>query len=471
MTEIDAPKEECGVVAIFSSQLNSSRLAFFSLFALQHRGQESAGIATSNNGIINLHTSMGLVNQVFREESLSALKGNISIGHTRYSTKGSSRLENAQPFLVTGLNGEIGLGHNGNLINAKELRENLLRDWNCEFKTSTDSEVIAHALANAPGKNWIEKGFSLMRTLKGAFSITALTPNSIIAMRDPLGVRPLCLGKFDSGWVVASESCALDQVGATYVREIKPGEVLTICDNKVESAVWPGTKNNQQTCVFELIYFARPDSKISDNLVYKTRVQMGAELAKQHPVDADLVIGVPDSANAAAIGYSRFSGIPFSDGLVKNRYVWRTFISPDQQLRDLGVQQKFNPLPEILENKRVVLVDDSIVRGTTTPRVIKLLRSAGAKEVHMRVCAPPIKWPCYFGVDMATKKELIAANNSIEEIRKFIGATSLGYLDIKGLLNAVTPPKKNYCTACFSGKYPIPIQLPMDKFELESSQK
>jgi len=471
MTEIDAPKEECGVVAIFSSQLNASRLAFFSLFALQHRGQESAGIATTNNGIINLHTSMGLVNQVFREETLASLPGNISIGHTRYSTKGSSRLENAQPFLVTGVNGEISLGHNGNLINAKELRENLLKDWDCNFKTSTDSEVIAHALANAPGKNWIEKGFSLMRTLKGAFSITALTPNSIIAMRDPLGVRPLCLGKLDSGWIIASESCALDQIGATYVREIEPGEVLIIEKNKLESSIWPGTKKNQSTCVFELIYFARPDSKISGNLVYKTRTQMGEELAKQHPVEADLVIGVPDSATAAAIGYSRQSGIPFSDGLVKNRYVWRTFIAPDQQLRELGVQQKFNPLPEILENKRVVLVDDSIVRGTTTPRVIKLLRKAGAKEVHMRVCAPPIKWPCYFGVDMATRKELIAANNSIEEIKKFIGATSLGFLSMERLLKTVASPQKNYCTACFTGNYPIPVQLSMDKFELEAAQK
>ena len=455
------------MVGVYTPGEDASRIAFFGLFALQHRGQESAGVAASDGISIRTHSDMGLVTQVFREDELAPLVGAMAIGHTRYSTTGSSRASNAQPFLVEGVHGELALGHNGNVVNAPQLQRELSEEWGCSFTSSTDSEVMAYLLANAPGQTWEERISHCQRSLQGAFSAVALTRDTMMGIRDPLGVRPMCLGKLDRGWVIASESCALDHLGATFLRELEAGESVLINENGLRSFVWAGTEGRRALCVFELIYFARPDSILDDKLVYTSRKAMGAQLAREHPVEADVVIGVPDSATAAAVGYSQESSIPYSDGLVKNRYVGRTFIEPDQRMRDLGVRLKFNPLPEVVGGKRVVVVDDSIVRGTTTPHVVSLLKRAGAREIHMRVCAPPIRHPCHLGVDMATRTELIAANKSVDEIQRFIGADSLGYLSVKGLLKVVKGSGGGFCDACFTGNYPIPVQLEMDKLVLE----
>jgi len=465
----DHPKEECGVVGVYTPGEEASRLAFFGLFALQHRGQESAGIATSNGQTINVHSEMGLVTQIFREEDFYPLSGDLAIGHTRYSTTGSSQLCNAQPVMVQGQHGELALAHNGNIINTIQVKRQLEEQWNCSFSTTTDSEIIAKLLVNAPGATWEERIFYCMRVLDGAFSFTALTTDTVIAARDPLGFRPLCLGQLNGGWIVASESCALEHLGATLLREVEPGEVIVIDGNGLRSSVWGGNKGGRAMCVFELIYFARPDSIMEGKLVYSMRQEMGAELAREHPVDADLVIGIPDSSTAAAVGYAQESGIPYSDGLIKNRYVGRTFIEPEQRLRDIGVRQKFNPLTNVIQGRRLVVVDDSIVRGTTTPHVVSLLRRAGVAEIHMRVCAPPITNPCYMGVDMANREELIAANNTIEEIRELTGADSLGYLSIEGLMKVVGGTHGGFCDACFTGNYPVPVQLELTKKVLEQS--
>jgi amidophosphoribosyltransferase len=461
-------REACGIFGIYAPGEDVSRITFFALFALQHRGQESAGIATSDSKKIQNFARMGLVSQVFSEESLSQLTGNIAIGHNRYSTTGSSRICNAQPIVIGEGDNTIAVAHNGNIVNAEHLRKELFQNG-CEFTSSTDSEVIANLIYYAPGQDWMEKIRHAMRRIKGAYSLVILTKDQLFAVRDTFGVRPLCLGKINGFWVVASESCAIDHIGAVFVRDIEPGEIVAIDANGPKS--YYEKSERQATCVFEYIYFARPDSTIDGKLVYQARQAMGAQLAEEHPVDADLVLGVPDSATVASIGYSQKSGIPHGEGLMKNRYVGRTFISPDQRMRDLGVQMKFNPMPEILRDKRVVLVDDSIVRGTTTPKVINLLRKAGAKEVHMRVCAPPIRYPCFFGVDMASRWELIAARKSVEEVRQFIGADSLGYISMDGLVKAIGLPKNNFCMACFTGDYPIPVQLEMDKLALETSPK
>ena len=458
-------------MGVYAPGGDASRMAFFSLYALQHRGQESAGIAAADGHSIRVHRDMGLVSQVFREEELSPLSGSLAIGHTRYSTTGSSEACNAQPFLVRGVHGELALGHNGNVVNALELQRQLVEQWGCTFSSTTDSEVIAYLLANAPGRTWEERIGHCMRSLQGAFSAVALTRDTLMAIRDPLGVRPLCIGKLNGGWVIASESCALDHLGAEFLRELEPGESVLIGPKGLRSYIWPGAEGRRAACVFELIYFARPDSVLNGKLVYTTRRALGAQLAREHPAEADVVIGIPDSATAAAVGYAQESGMPYSEGLVKNRYVARTFIEPDQRLRDLGVTLKFNPLTEVISGKRVVVVDDSIVRGTTTPHVVALLRRAGALEVHLRVCAPPIRHPCHLGVDMATRRELIAANKSEEEIRQFIGADSLGYLSVKGLLKTVGGTRGGFCDACFTGNYPIPVQLEMDKLVLEHPQE
>lgn len=463
----DHPREECGVVGVYVPGHEASRLTFFGLFALQHRGQESAGIAASNGTTINLHSNMGLVTQIFREEDFYPLSGELAIGHTRYSTTGSSQLCNAQPVVVQGHHGRLALAHNGNIINTLAVKQQLEEQWNCSFTTTTDSELIAHLLVNAPGQSWEERVFYGMRVLNGAFSFTALTLDSVIAARDPLGIRPLSLGKLNGGWVVASESCAMEHIGATFLREVEPGEVIVIDRKGLRSAHWGGSSGKRAMCVFELIYFARPDSIMDGKLVYSTRREMGAQLAREHAVDADLVIGIPDSSTAAAVGYAQESGIPYSDGLIKNRYVGRTFIEPEQRMRDIGVRQKFNPLTEVIQGKRLVVVDDSIVRGTTTPHVVSLLRRAGAAEIHMRVCAPPIKHPCYMGVDMATRRELIAANKTIEEIREITGADSLGYLSVEGLMKVVGGTRGGFCSACFTGNYPVPVQLELTKLSLE----
>jgi len=442
-------------------------LAFFGLFALQHRGQESAGIAAANGENVVVHADMGLVTQIFRESDFYPLVGDMAIGHTRYSTSGSSELCNAQPLLVEGEHGQIAVANNGNIINALQLKEQLQDRWNCTFNSTTDTEVIAQMLAHAVGATWEERVFQCMRQLEGAYSLVIQTKDTMIAARDPLGIRPLCLGKLNGGWIVASESCALDHLGAEYLRDVEPGEVIIVDSNGLHTAIWSGGTGRRALCVFELIYFARPDSIMDGKLVHSARQQLGAQLAREHPVEADLVIGIPDSSTAAAVGYAQESGIPYSEGLIKNRYVGRTFIEPEQRLRDLGVRQKFNPLVEVIQGKRLVVVDDSIVRGTTTPHVVNLLRKAGAKEVHMRVCAPPIKHPCFMGVDMATSEELLAANNSLEEIRELVGADSLGYLTVKGLLKVVGGTDGGFCDACFTGNYPVPVQLELSKLALE----
>jgi amidophosphoribosyltransferase len=458
--------ESCGVFGIFCPGEDVARLTFFGLFALQHRGQESAGIATSDGKRLQLYADMGLVSQVFDEESLGKLTGHVSIGHNRYSTTGSSKSINVQPLIIGQENDCFALAHNGNIVNSTHLFKEL-KEHGYQFRTSTDSEVIGNLILSSPAKDPVEKIRYAMHRLQGAFSLSIMTRNALYAVRDPWGVRPLCLGKVNGGWAIASETCALDHIGASLVREIDPGEIVRINENGVESFKEPAQRRS--LCIFEFIYFARPDSIINGKLLYPTRQAMGANLAREYPVEADVVMGVPDSATAAGLGYSQEARIPYGEGLLKNRYVGRTFIEPDQRIRDLGVKLKFNPLPEVLKGKRVVVVDDSIVRGTTTPKVVALLRRAGAREVHMRICAPPICYPCFFGVDMATRRELIAAQKTIPEICDFIGSDTLGYLSLPGLIKSVDLPKNIFCTACFTGDYPIPVQLEMDKLALENA--
>ena len=469
----DGPREACGVVGVYHKDGDAARVAFFGIYTLQHRGQESAGIASADGERIRVRTEMGLVTQSFSEDDLIDLPGNLSIAHTRYSTTGSNRIVNAQPIMARGPDVELALAHNGNVINALDLRREM-EDRGFRFEGTNDSEIIASVLANAPAQNWKDRISHLMRRLQGAYSLTVLTKDGLLGIRDPLGVRPLCLGKLSdgpggeaSGWIIASESCALDHVGADYIREIEPGEAVLIDDAGPRPVKPPDTSHNRSSCIFENIYFARPDSVMDGGLIYNDRLRMGAELAREHPVDADMVIGVPDSATAAAVGYAQASGVPYGEGLVKNRYVGRTFIEPNQRLRDLGVRRKLNVLPDIIRGKSLVVVDDSIVRGTTTPHVVRLLRRGGAKEIHLRITAPPITSTCHFGVDMATKRELIAANSSVEEIRRTVGADSLGYLSVGGLLRAVNGSEDRFCLGCFTGEYPIPVQLEMDKLVLE----
>ena len=459
--------ESCGVFGIYAPGEDIARLTFFALFALQHRGQESAGIATTDGKRLQVYAKMGLVSQIFDEDSLSNLTGHIAIGHNRYSTRGSSRICNVQPIVVGKGSDALAIAHNGNITNAEPLYKELT-DTGYTFHTSTDTEVIANLIASSPEKEWLGKIRYAMRRLQGAYSMVIMVRGTLFAVRDPFGVRPLCLGILGNGsWVIASESCALNHIGADFVREVEPGEIVSITKNGIAS--YREDTDKRALCIFEYIYFSRPDSMINGRLLYSARQAMGSGLAEEYPVEADLVIGVPDSATAAGFGYALKSGIPPGEGLIKNRYMGRTFIEPDQRIRDLGVKLKFNPLRSILEGKRVVLVDDSIVRGTTTPKVIKLLRKGGVKEVHMRVCAPPIRYPCFFGVDMATRRELIAAQKTIPQIRDFIGADTLGYLSIDGLIKAVALPRDIFCLACFTGEYPVPVQLEMDRLALETA--
>ena len=463
----DRPHDECGVVGVFSPNEQAARVVFFGLYALQHRGQESSGIAASDGSNIRHRTSMGLVMQTFQEDDLERLSGHIAIGHTRYSTTGSSNIRNAQPILVNGPDGEIAVGHNGNLVNASKLRQEM-ESWGVDFSTSSDTEVIANIISNAPVRSWEDRMAYAMRRLSGAYSLVILSETFLIAARDPLGVRPLCIGKLKGGFVVASETCALDHIGADFIREVEPGEAVIINDQGLRTLYKNTTNSRKASCVFEHIYFARPDSVLDGRLVYSSRMEMGKELAREHPVEADMVIGVPDSATAAAVGYSQESGIPYGEGLVKNRYVGRTFILPDQRLRDLGVRTKLNPLPDLIKDKKLVVVEDSIVRGTTSPPVVNILKKGGAKEVHLRICAPPIMHPCQLGIDMPTKEELIAANKTVDDICKSIGADSLGYLSHSGLVKAVKLERERICMACFTGDHPIPVQLELDKLALEA---
>ncbi len=465
----DKPHEECGIVGAYVPGENVARTAFFGLFALQHRGQESAGIATSEGDRIHLKAQMGLVSQVFREETLAGLPGHLGIGHTRYSTMGGSKEYNAQPLIANGQRGQIAVGHNGNVINAADLRVEMAEEFGSNFEKTSDTEVIAELYAKAPGNDWFEVSAYAMRRLKGAYSLAIMTKDQLIAVRDPLGIRPLCLGTLNGGYVVASETAALDNLGADFVRELEHGETLVIDKNGIQSKIWSGAREAHAMCVFEQIYFARPDSILNGELAYETRQRLGAEVFREHPVDADIVVGIPDSSTPHAVGLAAAAKIPYTEAIIRNRYVGRTFIQPDQRSRAQGVQTKFNPMRGVIEGKKLLVVDDSIVRSTTITRVIKMLRRAGAKEVHVRVASPPIKSTCHFGVDMATLSELIAANKTVEEITEYIGADSLAYLSVEGLLRAVRAPKNSYCTGCFTGNYPIPVQLEMNKMGFEAA--
>ena len=466
----DKPHEECGIVGAYIPEENVAQTLFFGLFALQHRGQESAGIATSKGERIGIKATMGLVSQVFREETLSGLPGHLGIGHTRYSTMGGSKEYNAQPLLANGQRGQIAVGHNGNVINAADLRIEMAEEFGATFNKTSDTEVIAELFAKAPGANWFEVSAYAMRRLKGAYSLVIMTKDQLIAVRDPIGIRPLCLGTLNGGWVVASETAALDNLGAEFVRELEQGETLVIDKDGVKSKIWSGARSNHAMCIFEQIYFARPDSILNGELAYETRRRLGAAVYREHPVDADIVVGIPDSSTPHAVGLAAAAKIPYVEAIIRNRYVGRTFIQPDQHSRSQGVKTKFNAMRGVVEGKRLLVVDDSIVRSTTVTRIVKMLRKAGAKEIHMRVASPPIKSTCHFGVDMATLGELIAYNKTVDEIRDYIGAASLAYLSVEGLLQAVRAPDKTYCNGCLTGKYPIPVQLEMNKLELRITQ-
>ncbi len=440
----------CGITGVFAPGHDAARLAFFALYALQHRGQESAGIAAADGGTIRSHKEMGLIGAIFDEEILGQLNGHIATGHTRYSTTGSSIVVNAQPLLERTDIGDFAFAHNGNITNTDELRESL--SPTVTLQATSDSEVMAKVIVEAGG-SMMDRIKTVLQRARGAYSIVLCTDDELYAFRDPWGVRPLCLGRYHDGWVVASESCALSTIGATYERELEPGEILRINEDGIQSER-VDLHEPPALCMFEYIYFARPDSKLNDQSIYMARYRMGQQLAREHPVDADVVMAIPDSAVPGGIGYAAEADLPYIEGLIKNRYIGRTFISPDQRMRSRGVQLKFNPVVENLQGQRVVVVDDSIVRGTTTPRIVQLLRDAGAKEVHVRVTSPPIKHPCYLGVDMATYDELIAANYTIEEIRQKIGADSLGYLSLEGLIEATGRDRNEMCVGCLTGVYP-----------------
>jgi amidophosphoribosyltransferase len=455
----------CGVFGIRSVERDVARLTYFGLFALQHRGQESAGIAVSDRGRLTVLREMGLVAQVFREEHLQALPGEVAVGHTRYSTTGSSQWENAQPVVHHGVARQIALGHNGNLVNAEPLRAEL-RDEGIRLASTSDTEVIAALIARDPSP-LPEAVAATMRRLEGAYSVTALAEETLIAFRDQHGIRPLSLGRIGDDWVVASETCALDLVGAEWVRDVSPGEVVWIDADGLHSAqALPESRG--ALCIFEQVYFARPDSTLAGTEVHGARVRMGERLAGEAPADADLVMPIPDSGTPAAIGYSKASGIPFQEGLIKNRYVGRTFIQPDQSLRQQGIKLKFNPLDDI-SGKRLVVVEDSIVRGTTTRQIVSMLFDAGAREVHMRVASPPIVSPCFYGLDFGDDEQLVAAHRSVAEMCDHIGATSLRYLSVEGMQAATRLPEGSVCRACFTREYPtrVPEQRNLAKLRFE----
>jgi len=440
-----------------------SRLAYFGLFALQHRGQESAGIAVSDGGHLTVLRDMGLVAQVFNEQQLQALPGEVAIGHTRYSTTGANRWANAQPLVHHGRVRTVALGHNGNLVNVEELRAELTEDG-VKLASGSDSEVIAALVARDPAP--LEEAVAnAMRRLEGAYSVTAVSGGVLVAFRDPFGFRPLSLGRIGEDWVVASETCALDLIAAEVVRDVRPGEVVWVDDEGLHSAqALPAGKN--ALCIFEHVYFARPDSRLGGVEVHGARVRMGETLAHEAPVEADLVIGIPDSGTPAAIGYSKASGIPFNEALIKNRYVARTFIQPDQEMREQGIRLKFNPLDEV-EGLRIVAVDDSIVRGNTMRQLVQMLLDAGAAEVHVRISSPPVVSPCFYGIDMADEDELAAAHRSVEEMCEHVGATSLHYLSVDGMQAATELPEDAVCRACFTRQYPTSIPPRTEKLRFE----
>ena len=454
MNNRDSPKEECGIFGIYAPGEDVAKITFFGLFTLQHRGQESAGIGVLTNTKYALYKKMGLVNQIFTESRIGKLKGSIAVGHNRYSTTGSSHKKNAGPFAARKKFQTYIVAHNGNIVNTKKLRENL-EEKGIRFTSTTDSEVVAQVLAHSRGKETHQKVISMMYKIHGAYSLVIGTKKELIGVKDPLGIRPLCLGKMNGRHCLASESCAFSAIGAEYIRELKPGEVVIINKDGLTSHQF---SNKQASfCIFEYIYLSRPDSLTSGgDSVYKVREQLGRLLARQHPSDADVVVPVPDSSIPAAIGYADESKIPYKEGLIKNRYIARTFINPDQRMRELGVKMKLNPLRDFIEGKRVVLVDDSIVRGNTSLKIVRLLKEFGARQVHVRITCPPLRHPCFYGVDMPTKEEFIAHNKSVEEIRKLIEADSLGYLSLGNMLKAAGAREGNgFCSACFTGKYPL----------------
>src|SRR5580700_4620986 len=458
----DKLREECGVVALYGHP-EASKLAYLSLYALQHRGQESAGIASSNGEIVRLHKSMGLVSDIFNADVLSRLPGSISIGHTRYSTTGDSALLNAQPIMVECNKGKIALAHNGNIINALEIRAQLEQAGSI-FQTTSDTEVIMHLIARSREQALADAMADSLRRLEGAFSLVMLTPDRIFAARDARGFRPLVMGRIPGQAahradtiVFASETCAFDLIGAVYEREVKPGELVIVGPEGVHSRFYASLQP-QSSCIFEHVYFSRPDSMVFGRAVQATRDAMGRQLALESPVVADIVVPVPDSGVTAAMGFSHESGIPLQFGLIRNHYVGRTFIEPEQRVRDFGVKLKLNPVRKVLEGEKVVLIDDSIVRGTTSKKIVRMVRDAGAKEVHMRISCPPTISPCYYGVDTPSKNQLIAANKSVDEIREYIGADSLAYLSLEGLRKAAGEDDvKVYCTGCYTGKYPTNV--------------
>ena len=466
------PQDQCGVFGVWAPGEEVAKLAYFGLYALQHRGQESAGIATSTGEKILVYKDMGLVSQVFNEAALESLEGHIAIGHTRYSTTGASHWRNAQPTLGRTANGTLALAHNGNLTNTAELLELLEERYpnhESELRSgnTTDTAVLTALLTGNPDSSLEATALELLPKVKGAYCLTFMDEHTLYAARDPQGVRPLVLGRLERGWVVASESAALDIVGASFVREIEPGELIAIDENGLRTMRFATEK--RAGCVFEYVYLARPDTAISGRVVYEARVEMGRTLAKEYPVEADLVIPTPESGTPAAIGYSEQSGIPFGHGLVKNAYVGRTFIQPSQTIRQLGIRLKLNPLREVIAGKRLIVVDDSIVRGNTQRALVKMLKEAGAAEVHVRISSPPITWPCFYGIDFATRAELIATGLGVEDVRHSIGADSLGYLSQAGMVAATNQPEEKLCTACFTGTYPIelPVAERMGKNLLE----
>jgi amidophosphoribosyltransferase len=463
MTE--SPHEFCGLFGICNHE-SAAHHAFLGLYALQHRGQESAGIVSSDGSKIHEHRGMGLVSQIYGEESLAQLKGRMAIGHNRYSTTGLTRVSNIQPLLVNCKIGRVALAHNGNLVNALQIRKEMERDGSI-FATAMDSEVILHLIARSRGERLEDMIIDAVSKVSGAYSLLLMTKDRLIGVRDPFGLRPLCIGRLGDSTILTSESCALDIIGAEYVRDVAPGELVMI-DERGITSLQAEESTVQAKCIFEFIYFSRPDSIVFEENVDKIRRRLGTILAKNHPVDADLVIAVPDSSNTSSVGFARESGIPFELGLIRNHYVGRTFIQPEQSLRDGDVRVKFNPVKGILKGKRVAVVDDSIVRGSTMRKLVQMLRKTGVKEVHLRICSPPIQFPCFYGIDIPERSELIASSHSIEEIRGFLDVDSLEYLTLEDLRTAVGDPE-NFCYACFNGEYAIPGSTDHHKGVLEDS--
>ncbi len=468
----DSPRDECGVFALYAPEMDVARLTFFALFALQHRGQESAGIAVTDGAKLVVHKEMGLVSQVFQEETLQSLPGRLAIGHVRYSTTGSSEMRNAQPFARTRDGSFIALAHNGNLVNTDELRASLVQNGHV-FESTSDTEVIAALLAEHPSRDIRLALRDVVPRLRGAFSAVLLTKDEVIGFRDPYGIRPLVLGRIGDRYCLASETSGLDIIGARLVRELEPGQICVIDEDgyHIDQVV---DRKRSALCVFEFIYFARPDSVMKGQTLYGARSRMGRQLALESPVDADLVSPVPDTGICAATGYAAASGIPYGETLIKNRYIGRTFIDPDPQVRRLGIRMKFNPLTSAIKGKRLVMVDDSIVRGTTTRALVRVLFEAGAKEVHLRITSPPILYPCFYGIDMANQDEFIAFGKSVEDVSRELGATSVYYLSLEGLMKAteVGDEESGFCAACFNGEYPseVPEKLRSSKFRFEQAR-